>query len=71
MAVYRSTYRPILLYRSESWMLNDSNIESSKHATEIKHLQRVVGITRMDKIRYQDIQDQLTATTVLELIEKN
>lgn len=70
MSVYKSIFRPILLYGSESWVLTTS-MKSSIQATEMKYLRRVMGITRMDRVRNQDIQDELKVDSVLKEIEKN
>lgn len=50
LIVYKTIFRPTLIYGSESWVLNKSQ-KSKLQAVNMKYLRANKGVTRMDRIR--------------------
>lgn len=59
----------ILIFRNESWVLTKAE-RIRKQATEKKNLKRVKGVTKKDKIRKDDIRQELNPKPVIKKIEK-
>ena len=71
LQVYNSIYVPTLTYGSESWIIN-KRIESRITASEMKCLRKIQGVTKRDKLRNQNIRNQLQTKPVVEnIIEKS
>lgn len=70
MAVYKSTFLPILTYFSESWIL-DSRNKSRIPANEMRYLRKVEGKTRRDRICNTTITANLETRPAGEKIEIN
>ena len=70
MTIYKTVYRPILTYGSESWTLTN-RIKSRLQGMEMKYLRRVKGITRRDRIRNEAVREELKIEPILETIENN
>ena len=68
MMVFKTVYRPTLIYGSERWVLNDA-LRSRIQETEMKYLRRVKGITRRDKVPNEIIRKELEIDSVLQVIE--
>lgn len=66
--IYKTIYLPTLTYGCESWVLSDRQ-KSKLQATEMKFLRRVENITKLDRIKNEDIRDRLQVTPVLKSIE--
>lgn len=67
--IFNTVYRPVLTYGCESWTL--TNRQKSKiQAVEMKYLRRVVGKTRLDRIRNTQIREELDMKPVTEFIEQ-
>ena len=67
--VFKSVYRPVLTFGCESWKLTKSD-KRKIQAVEMKYLRRVRGITRMDKIRNEEIRKNLGIESMSKFIEK-
>lgn len=58
MVVNKTTFRPILTYCSENWVL--SNLLRSKvHAINIKYLRLILGVIKKDRIINDVIRTKL------------
>ena len=68
MKVFKTIYRPILTFGYESWILTERQ-KSQIQAMEMKYLQRVRGVTKIDKKRNIDIREDLKIQSTLEFIE--
>lgn len=69
MNVYKTIFRPILTYGCESWVLSQQQ-KSKIQANEMKYLRRVKGVTRQDRIRNDDIREELEIQSIGEFIEQ-
>lgn len=69
MTIFKTIFRPILTFGSESWVLN-RRLESKLQAVEMKFLRSVKGVTRMDRVRNTDIREELGTSALLEFIEE-
>ena len=69
ITVYKSIYLPILIYGSETWVLN-KNQQSKIQAAEMKFLRRARGVTKMDKIRSEQIRTDLKIKEARKSIEE-
>lgn len=67
--IFNAIYRPILTYGCETWVLNDRQ-KSKIQATEMKYLRRVKGVTKLDRIKNQDIRDELETESIMDFIKK-
>lgn len=68
--VFKSIYRPVLTFGSETWVLTKKQ-KSRIQATEMKYLRRIKGINRTDRVRNQDVREELGIESVLTVIERN
>lgn len=69
MTVYKTIYQPVLLYGSENWVINNRQ-KSKIQAAEMKYLRRVEGVTKMDRIRSEQIRNNLNIKKILTKIEE-
>lgn len=69
MKVYKSIYRPILTYGCESWVLSVKD-KSKIRATEMKYLRRAKGVTKLDRMRNEQIRTDLNIEPVEDYIEQ-
>ena len=67
--IYTSILRPVLTYGHESWTLT-SKTRSQIQAAEMKVLRLIRGVTRLDRLRNEDIRRELEVEDILKLIEK-
>ena len=69
MSVYKTVYRPVLSYGSESWTLTRP-LKSKIQAVEMKYLRKVKGITRRDRVRNEQVREELNIEPIISTIEK-
>ena len=58
LRVYNAIVKPTLLYGSETWTLQKRHINKLQ-AVEMRYLRKVEGVTRMDKVRSDDIRRKI------------
>ena len=59
LRVYNAIVKPTLLYGSDTWTLQNRHMKKLQ-ATEMRYLRKVEGVTRMDRMRSDDIRERLT-----------
>ena len=70
MAIYRGAVLPSLLYGCETWVL--SEIESQRlEVFQMKCLRGILGITKFDHRRNEDILEETKQSTVGELVTRS
>ena len=69
LAVFRSLFKATLTYGQQSWILTERT-RSRVQAAEMRFLRRIVGVTRMDRIRNTDIRLELGVEPLLLSVEK-
>ena len=67
--IYTSILRPILMYGHEAWALT-SKMKSKIQAAEMRVLRLIKGVTRLDRLRNEDIRRELGIDSILDLVEK-
>ena len=67
--IYTSILRPILMYGHEAWVLT-SKTKSKVQAAEMRVLRLIKGVTRLDRLRNEDIRRELCIDSILALVEK-
>jgi hypothetical protein len=67
--IYKVYFKKILLYGAESWTCTKKE-KSKIQATEIKVLKEILGKTRRDKIRNDDIREQLKVDDIQHDMEE-
>ena len=67
--VYTTILRPILIYGHESWTLT-SRTKSKVQAAEMKVLRLIKGVTRLDRIRNENIRNELGVEEILKVVER-
>ena len=60
---------PTLLYGCETWTIQKRHV-SRLQATEMRYLRRVEGVTKLDKVRNEDIRQRLKQEAVVEVARK-
>ena len=68
--LYTIIMRPVLMYGHEVWTLN-TKAKSKIQAIEMKVLRLIAGVTRMDRVRNEDVRAGLGVESVLDLVEKD
>lgn len=69
LTVYNTIYKPILTFGCESWTLTKQQ-ESKIQASEMKYLRGIMGITKRDRIRNEEIRKELEVDPVKKTIER-
>ena len=69
IVIYTSILRPILTYGHESWTLT-SRTRSQIQAAEMKVLRLIKGVTKLDKIRNENIRRELEVEDILKFVER-
>ena len=67
--IYSSILKPILMYGHESWALT-TKTKSQLQAAEMRVLRLIKGVTRLDRLRNDDIRRELGIEGILETIER-
>jgi hypothetical protein len=70
IVIYKVYFKKILLHAAESWTCTKRE-ESKIQAMEMKFLREIMGKTRRDRIRNDDIREQLKVDDIKTDIEKN
>ena len=67
--IYTSILRPILVYGHEAWALT-TRVKSRIQAVEMRVLRLIKGVTKLDRIRNDDIRRELGVESILHFIER-
>ena len=59
---------PTLLYKCETWKVQKKH-ESRLQACEMVCLQRIDGVSRVDRVRNEDIRDSLGQLAVVDMMK--
>lgn len=70
MTVYRSIYRPILTYVTANLVLNN-RLKNRLQATEMKCVKQVKGVTRIGRIRYKRIIEEVQIKPYKNMVRMN
>ncbi|CAF1534892.1 unnamed protein product [Adineta ricciae] len=70
IAIFKSVYRPTLIYGHEHWVLTEK-LRSRIQAAEMRFLRRISGLTIRDKIRSTNIRESLQVEPLLQHIERS
>ena len=69
LRVYNAIVNPTLLYGSETWTLQKRHMKKLQ-AVEMRYLRKVEGVTRMDKVRSDDIRMRLRQEDVVATVHR-
>ena len=69
MRVYNAMVIPTMLYGSETWTVMKRH-ESRLGATEMAYMRRVVGVTRIDRVRNVDVREAVNQEEVMEKVRR-
>ena len=69
LIVFNAVVVPTLLYECETWTMQKRQ-ESRLQAIEMRYLRRVEGVTKLDKVRNEDIRQRLKQEAVVEIAQK-
>ena len=67
LRAYNAIVKPSLLYGSEIWTLQNRHVKKLQ-ATEMRYLRNVEGVTRMDRMRSDDVRERLKQKDVLKTV---
>ena len=70
LAIYKSVFRPTLIYGHEQWILTEK-IRSRIQSAEMRFLRRAAGLALKDKIRSSNIRESLQIEPLLLHIERS
>lgn len=70
LAIFKSVYRPTLIYGHEQWVMSE-RVRSRIQAAEMRFLRRAAGLTLRDRIRSSDIRESLRIEPLLLHIERS
>ena len=68
--IYTTILRPILLYGSESWVLTTADI-SRLEAAEMKVIRTIMGKTRRDRVRSEQLRRELEVTPLIKELQRS
>ena len=66
MPFYKAVARPSLLYGSETWVVTERDM-TGLEAAEMRFLRSVTGYTRLDKVRSEDIRQELEISGIQDV----
>ena len=66
MKIYKVVARPSLLYGSETWVITQRDM-TGLEAADMRFLRSVTGYTRLDKIRSEDIRQELEISGIQDV----
>jgi len=66
MKFYNVVARPSLLYGSETWVTTERDMTGIE-AAEMRFIRSVTGYTRLDKIRSEDIRQELEISRIQDV----
>ena len=67
--IYTSILRPVLTYGHESWTLT-TKTRSQIQAAEMRVLRLIKGVTRLDRLRNEDIRRELEVEDIFKFVER-
>ena len=67
--IYKSILRPLLVYGCECWVLT-TKLKSKVQAAEMRILRLIKGVTRRDRLRNDDIREELDVEPILHFVER-
>ena len=70
LSIFRSVYVPILTYGHECWIMNEK-VRSRVQAAQMGFLQRISGLTLLDKVKSADIRESLNIESLLLRLERS
>ena len=70
LSIFRSVYVPILTYGHECWIMNEK-VRSPVQAAEMGFLQRISGLTLLNKVKNADIRKSLHIQSLLLKLERS
>ena len=68
--IYKTILRPVLTYGSETWTLT-TRLKSKVQAAEMRVVRLIKGVTRRDRLRNDDIREELDIESVLEFVDRS
>ena len=69
MQVFNAMVVPTLLYGCETWTVQRRHV-SKLQAFEMMCLRRVQGLTRMDRVRNEEVREALGQEAVIEMVKE-
>ena len=67
--LYKTVIRPIILYGAETWTMNKKE-EKILETTEMRMLRRIRGVTRTDRMRNQDLRNELGISNIKDKVRE-
>ena len=65
----KTVFVPILTYGHESWVMTE-RVRSEVQASEMRFLQKIEGVTQLNKVRSSEIRKSLNIAQLLLRIER-